>query len=273
MDEVIWQVGVRWLIPIVPAIALGWWVIRQWVRHRRPPGLEDPLRRGLAMTLLALFFYVGPLGSIALLGMPLPEPPEESWMLFSFQFFTVVSLALVIWTAYGSSPVPWRRLREDLGWQASRPLEEVSVGVLWGGLAWFGTLLVLAGVALTIQALWGDGILPETPPQLVTAMAAQPFAVRVGLALSAGVVEETFFRGFLQPRIGIFLSTLLFTLGHLAYGSPMLVLGVVLLSLVFAGLMHWRGNVLAAVVAHSVFDGIQLLWLLPAAQDAALAGG
>jgi membrane protease YdiL (CAAX protease family) len=85
----------------------------------------------------------------------------------------------------------------------------------------------------------------------------------VALALSAGLVEELFFRGFLQPRVGIGVSTLLFVLAHLSYDQPFMLVGITILSLVFAGLVWWRQNVWPAVAAHFLFDAVQLLILIP----------
>ena len=99
---------------------------------------------------------------------------------------------------------------------------------------------------------------------MVAWIAATPFAVRVAISVSAGVVEEVFFRGFLQPRIGLLGSTLLFCLAHLSYEQPFLLLGILLLSLGFGGLAAWRRSVWASIFAHIVFDAIQLLVVIPA---------
>ena len=80
-------------------------------------------------------------------------------------------------------------------------------------------------------------------------------------------MEETFFRGFLQPRIGILASSLLFVLAHWTYGEPFMLVGVALLSLTYALLTRWRGSVWAAAAAHAVFDGVQLLVLVPLAME------
>jgi membrane protease YdiL (CAAX protease family) len=79
------------------------------------------------------------------------------------------------------------------------------------------------------------------------------------------VVEESFFRGFLQPRIGIALSTAFFALAHLSYGQPFMLVGITLLSLIYAFLVRWRQNVWPAMAAHALFDGVQLLVVVPLA--------
>ena len=95
-----------------------------------------------------------------------------------------------------------------------------------------------------------------------------PASLRVGLSLAAGVSEEIFFRGLLQPRLGIVLSTVLFVLGHMVYGAPLMLVGIAVLSLIYGVLARLRGNVVSAIAAHAVFDAIQLLVVIPATLDA-----
>ena len=96
-------------------------------------------------------------------------------------------------------------------------------------------------------------------------IAGLPVALWVLASLSAGVVEETFFRGFLQPRIGLLASSLLFVLAHASYGQPFMLVGVTLLSVIFGLLVRWRQSIWAAIAAHVLFDAIQLLVVIPAA--------
>jgi membrane protease YdiL (CAAX protease family) len=120
-------------------------------------------------------------------------------------------------------------------------------------------------VALAISAAGGEQALPHQAPPIMSWLVALPIGVRVLVAISAGVVEESFFRGFLQPRIGITLSTACFVLAHLTYDQPFLLVGVTLLSVFFALLVRWRQTIWPAVVAHAMFDGIQLLVVIPMA--------
>jgi membrane protease YdiL (CAAX protease family) len=87
------------------------------------------------------------------------------------------------------------------------------------------------------------------------------------------VVEETFFRGFLQPRIGIGLSTCLFAFAHLSYDQPLMLVGITALSLFYGALVRWRRNLWAAIVAHFLFDAIQLLVVIPAILKLLYKGG
>jgi len=104
---------------------------------------------------------------------------------------------------------------------------------------------------------------------MVEWIVAQPLWLRLAVSMSAGVVEELFFRGFLQPRIGLFGATVLFALAHLGYGEPFMLFGITLLSLSYGLLAKWRGSIFASIAAHTVFDAVQLLVLIPAAAAAA----
>jgi len=88
---------------------------------------------------------------------------------------------------------------------------------------------------------------------------------QVGVAIAAGVCEETLFRGALQPRIGILLSSALWASYHLDYtcnGLPSSSnLYILLLGFAFGGLRK-AGGLWPAIIAHTVYDGVILLGLL-----------
>jgi membrane protease YdiL (CAAX protease family) len=88
---------------------------------------------------------------------------------------------------------------------------------------------------------------------------------QVGIALAAGVCEELLFRGALQPRVGILISSVVWASYHLQYmcnGVPSPAnLYLVLLGLVFGALRKW-GGLWPAILAHGVYDGVILLHLL-----------
>ena len=163
-------------------------------------------------------------------------------------------------------PVPlFRQFLAQFGFVAPDVPREIGVGVLVGIGSWGAVLAVAILLGLLLMALGADEALPKEPPPLIPWIAALPVGVRILISLSAGVVEETFFRGFLQPRIGIFLSTLLFVLAHFSYGQPLMLAGIGTLSLIYAFLVRWRQNIWPAIAAHFLFDAVQLLFIIPAA--------
>ncbi len=163
-----------------------------------------------------------------------------------------------------AAPIPLgRQLLAQLGFLAPSVPREIGLGLALGLGAWLAVLAALVAIAGVLIALGGKDMVPQQPPALVPLIAALPFGVRLAVSLSAGLVEETFFRGFLQPRIGIGLSTAFFALAHLSYQQPFMLVGITLLSLIYAFLVRWRQSLWAAIAAHALFDGIQLLVVVP----------
>jgi len=169
--------------------------------------------------------------------------------------------------AIADTPRPpsfWRQIAIQLGLVAPSVPREVLIGLLLGICAWGVVLLALLAAALAIYAIGGEKALPK-PSAIVPWIASLPVLVRLMVSLSAGFVEEIFFRGFLQPRIGIVLSSGFFVLAHLSYGQPFMLLGITLLSLIYAFLVRWRQTIWPAIAAHALFDGVQLLVIIPMA--------
>jgi membrane protease YdiL (CAAX protease family) len=294
----------RTVLPVLAAVLAAVAVDRFAARRGAlPPGFTVPWRRAAALALLAALFWVGVFFALGIAGGELERDLSavRPWELFTLH--ALLAAGLLAWglLAHAGAPAPARaaapeepaetavdpgagpaeeappslaaRLARAFRLAEPHPGREVAVGMIAGAAIWGAVLAVVAAVAVALVALGFEGWLPEGPPTLVVFIAAQPFWIRLLGSLSAGVVEETFFRGFLQPRVGIGLSTLLFVLAHWTYGEPFMLVGVTLLSLTYAALTRWRGSVWAAVTAHAVFDGVQLLVLLPLATRALEAGG
>ncbi len=245
-----------------------------------PPGFREPVRRIAALALVAICFYLGVFAALGSLGRhgEVDLGGLASWQLFILHGLFVLTLAG--WWASGflassdsgdpaATPAGgpsqrWASVAEQFGFKTPRVGQEVAVGVVAGFGAWLAVLCGVVTFALALSALSGEDLLPQAPPAIIPWIAGRPILLRLGIAASAGLVEEAFFRGLLQPRIGIGLSTLLFALAHLSYDQPIMLVGVTLLSLLYGGLTRWRQNIWPAVVAHFLFDAIQLLVVIPA---------
>jgi uncharacterized protein len=80
----------------------------------------------------------------------------------------------------------------------------------------------------------------------------------VTIGLSAGIGEELLFRGALQPRFGLGITTLLFTVGHVQYELSPALLSVFVIGLVL-GIIRQRYNTTVAIIIHAAYNAIGVL--------------
>lgn len=149
-------------------------------------------------------------------------------------------------------------------------VEDVPGGIALGLRVWLYTFgaAALAGVVLQLLAAAGDGVavgpveIAEVPDVMIW-MAELPVANKLLIVLAAMTVEEAFFRSFLQSRIGLVPSSILFAAGHASYGMPTLMFGVFVVSIVIGRDFAKHRQLLRSILAHGVFDAIQLLFVVP----------
>ncbi len=144
--------------------------------------------------------------------------------------------------------------RLGLGWMTARQ---------WG-LVILVILLFLAfdyTVLWVWQQLWpaSHTLVGDITTNLFSDLARPLAAFAVGL--SAGIGEELLFRGALQPRLGLVLTSLLFAIGHAHYGLSPAMVEVFVVGLVL-GLVRRRTNTTACIVIHAGYNFLDLL-LLP----------
>ncbi len=265
------------LVAVALAIAAAVAVDRLTVaRGFDPPGFRDPARRLLATSSLSLVFFLGIFSPAMSFGEELKVDYAALGAGQIFLFPAILMAAVAAWLHLGfgatrggaGEPLGATEWARQIGLRARHIGGELAIGLAVGGVAWFGVLVTVLLFGLALSGLGGDQALAREPPPLIVWMASLPVAMRLGISLSAGVVEEIFFRGLLQPRVGVLFSTLLFVGAHIGYGQPFMLFGITLLSLVYAGLTRWRRSVWAAMAAHFFFDAVQLLVVIPGVLEA-----
>ena len=132
------------------------------------------------------------------------------------------------------------------------------------GIAVAATLacFVVAGISGVIAQQFDPGLqesLDEIVDQL-TAQVQNPLGAVI-LGASAGIGEEAIFRGALQPRYGIVIPSLLFTMLHgPQYGFNLALLGLFAVSVIL-GLERRYVNTTTAMITHALYNAVQVLAL------------
>jgi membrane protease YdiL (CAAX protease family) len=250
---------------LVVAGSLGMLLSFAQARSRRvfaEDGFEEPGRRAVAMGLLA---------GVLLLTVAIPfagglagaQPESKELSLVSV--FAVHGMLLFFLACYyalsGRGSVA-----EFLKVKSPHPAADLARGAVIGVAGWLLTIvsaMVLLGIWYVISHRFrgeaGGGAISPTIVWLVS----RPLGVKLAIVASAMVVEELFFRSFLQPRVGAVAATLMFTAAHGAYGQPLMLVGILVISTVLSVTFVRYRNVLPCMAAHGVFDAIQMFLVIP----------
>lgn len=133
-----------------------------------------------------------------------------------------------------------------------------------------GALFAYSVLLTALSAVFSDGAMQEMSEAnevLTQALATLPMALLV--ATTAAIGEELLFRGALQPVFGNILVSIVFALLHT---QNLLSLGVIFLFMVsyVLGWLRDRHSTTAAIIAHFLYNFIQLALATLAAQSGAI---
>lgn len=174
----------------------------------------------------------------------------------------LVLLGFVLsWWLLAGRP-PWR---DYLSLPRENLAASIRFGLVAGAVGWAATLTIIAIVAATADVVTDVALGPPEVPPIMLWLASLPAWRKLLIVGVAMTVEETFFRAFLQRRLGLAVSTLLFALAHFNYGLPLLVVAVFTISLVFGAVFEIRRSLVPCIIAHGVFDAIQIFLIIPLA--------
>ena len=173
-------------------------------------------------------------------------------------FFTVVigQLPFVVVALCGVGLGVRRNFREALVRLGYGPITLPQIGVVALFIA--GALLLSFAFDALFAALQPElfervGEISEGlfSPEGLSPVSVVLFALLIGVG--AGLGEETLFRGALQPRLGIILTSLLWSVIHVQYGPSVLLVNIFVLS-VALGFLRRRINTTATFLAHAGFN-------------------
>lgn len=167
-----------------------------------------------------------------------------------------IPLAIVLYGGLTAIAWLWRvAVRGEPLWVA-----DASVAIDWPrdlGAGVAAGLLLLAGSELMTRTTAMGRVLAESLGRLLGRLRdREVFA----LAALSGIGEEAFFRGALQPEIGLAGATLLFAVAHFVPRRDLLPWSAFALAagLLFGVLYERTGTLVAPVVAHALVNAVNL---------------
>jgi len=225
-------------------------------------GFEEPGRRAVAMGLL---------GGVLLLTVAIPfagglagaQPETKELSLVSV--FAVHGMLLFFLACYFALSGR-RSIAEFLRLKSEHPAADIARGAFIGLAGWLLTIVtatVLLGVWYLVTRRLGAESGSNAISPTIEWLVSRPLSVKLLIVASAMVVEELFFRSFLQTRVGPVAATLMFTAAHGAYGQPLMLVGILVISTVLSITFARFRSVLPCIAAHGVFDAIQLFVVIP----------
>lgn len=164
-------------------------------------------------------------------------------------------LALAFYAGLGLLALAWRWGQGQSVWRASSDLpvhwaRDIGLGLL------AGAAVIALSAELTRRTRWGDALARRLAETLGPLRPTQCWL----LAAASGIAEEAFFRGALQPAVGLVAASVLFAAAHFVPRREMLPWSGFSLAagLLLGGLYAATGNLLAPIVAHVVVNGVNL---------------
>jgi membrane protease YdiL (CAAX protease family) len=167
----------------------------------------------------------------------------------------------------------WTALIAIVVFAEKRPLSSIGFAPWrWRSLA----LGLLAGIVLTLLYPLIDLLMAalslHSNAAALHSMLAIPLYLRGLLVVTAGIYEETLFRGYAIERLtavfgnrwlAAIVTIMAFTAAHYSFWGLAALVPIFVISVVITLLYLWRRDLLVNIIAHSTTDGIGLL-LLPA---------
>ncbi|MGD8793925.1 MAG: CPBP family intramembrane metalloprotease [Anaerolineae bacterium] len=125
-----------------------------------------------------------------------------------------------------------------------------------------GAVVVLLAFDYAVTLFWqgvdpmGYDVLDRVTQNLFGGLISVGGALVLGL--SAGISEELLFRGAVQPRLGLVLTSVLFAVGHLQYSLSLATLEILIIGLVL-GLIRNRTSTTVAILVHAGYNTLGVL--------------
>lgn len=229
-------------------IALAWWrhyraMLTRWLRI-------DPNSMLDATGLAAIQGAIGILLGLSLAAREVPPLAISREQLVAQGVAEVLLAAVLVGFPFSRSLGDTCR-RLGLRWLSARE-------AVWA-LVFTGILFLVSSSVGWVASLVQPDVVARIEERFVPL--ASEFGSPVGallLGVISGTGEELLFRGAMQPRYGLLLTTMLFTLLHIQYELSVVTLGVAGLALVL-GVERRLFGTTACILTHATYNTIVLL--------------
>lgn len=235
-------IGVLLLIPVLRRIASR-------IIPIDPNSRVHAVSLSLSMIILIQLFVMMSIGLDAIANMKVgtedmtANPAPALWAQnLMFLFMSLIGVGLFVRRDFSSALRRLGIVKPTL----SQVLIGIGSGLLLVGIA---SIIVMVGEMVGVTV---DKDVEKLTEQLLGPLTQSVFGV-LTMGLAAGLGEEALFRGALQPRFGLILTTLLFTLLHGNYGLTLSTFVVFLVGLAL-GLLRNRYNTTTTMIVHATYN-------------------
>ncbi|MEM8994488.1 MAG: CPBP family intramembrane glutamic endopeptidase [Acidobacteriota bacterium] len=177
-----------------------------------------------------------------------PGPPESHFYTAAWVFYLVLAILGILWVGYSADEIALSLFIDPERWWL-----DLLIGVGAGGVLLLGWSLLRdhSSAMRRVEAVMRETVGELDGPQIIA------------VALMSGFAEELFFRGAMQMSWGWPWALILFGVLHTGPEPSFRVWTIFAFVAggLFAAITLWRGNLLAAIVAHVLVNGVNL-WRL-----------
>lgn len=174
---------------------------------------------------------------------------RPAWVRMAFLFYGGVLAVAVIWRVLvEGEPLLYASARAAE--RGVRPLPDLAAGLA------AAAFVIVFSREITRRTASGQ-LLAQTLGRLIGSLSLPECVL---LALASGIGEEAFFRGALQPRVGLVAASLLFGAAHFVPRRGLVAWSVfsVAAGFLLGGLFAWTGNLVAPITAHVAINAVNL---------------
>ena len=161
-------------------------------------------------------------------------------------FYSLLLAAAVAWALLAGRPLFFASA--EAARRGVDPPRDLAAGLL------VAALVIVLSREFTRRSRWGETLARA----LAAILGRLSLAQCLLLAVLSGVAEEAFFRGALQPHVGLIAASLLFGLAHFVPRRELLpwTLFSLVAGLLLGALFEATGNLVAPIVAHAGMGSI-----------------